>query len=541
MNKLTLVCFSVAFACLGISCKKDENEPAKEALIVDKTSITLAGHTDAISSFTIQYSGSWTIAKNPSTASWLNVTPTSGNGNATVHVITTENNMAGPARSAALAITPDGDESRRVNITVIQSIFTAPATSVTWSKLFGGTLYEVFNVIQPTPEGGYIVAGYGESVDGDLISNHGNSDVFVVKMDAAGNALWKKTYGGTEAEQAHAMIPANDGGYIIVGSARSKNGDVTNHRLYDDVWVLKIDGNGNLLWQKTYGGSGSEVAYSIISTPDNGYLVGASTDSRDGDVTNLHFDPNFPGAVDDFWLLKLDISGNLVWQKTYGGNWDEVCYSVTRTPDGGFMATGFSNATTTSGDVQTTRGDKDIWVIKTDAVGNLLWQKTYGGSKSDYARKVLSLADGYILSGGTESNDGQVTGNHGSMDAWIVKIDLTGNLVWQKAFGGKWYENAWHLARDGNNFVFTADAESNDGDLVGNTDSDGSWIVKIDPNGTIIWQEVFGGSHDDDPARWIIVNPDNSYTAAANTRSSNGDVPPGNHGFFDGWVFTIKK
>ena len=535
MNKLTLICISLALVCLAVSCKKDPDPGAKEPLLVNKTFISLQGHTGHIDSLAIQYPGNWTISKDP-TASWLNVGSMSGSGNITIYVSTAQSNTSNTTRTATVTITPDGDDTRRVTITVIQNTL----ERIVWKRILGGSLYEIMNVILPTPEGGYITAGYTESVDGDITGNHGGSDVWVVKMDAFGGIIWKKAYGGTENEQAHAMIPANDGGYIIVGSARSKNGDVTNHRLYEDVWILKIDGNGNLLWQKTYGGQGTDVAHSIISTPDNGYLVGGQTDSRDGDVTGLHFDPNFLGATDDVWLLKIDISGNLIWQKCYGGNWNEAAHSITRTPDGGFLATGYSDATTNSGDVQATQGSHDFWAFKTDANGNLLWQKTYGGSKSDIARKVLSLADGYIMTGSTESKDGQVTNNHGTTDAWVVKIDLTGNLVWQKAFGGTWNEHARHIARDGNDFLLSADAASNDGDLVGNTDSDATWFIKIDANGNKIWSRTFGGTDDDNGANWIVVNPDNSYTCTATSTSKNGDVLPGNHGLYDAWVFTFR-
>jgi Putative binding domain, N-terminal len=199
--------------CLAVSCKKDP-EPAKEPLTTNKTSITLQGRSGHIDSFTIQYPGNWTITKTPTTAGWLNVSSTSGAGNITIYVSTAQINTLGTPRSAVVTVMPDGDYSRKVDVTVIQSHLSTTTSSVVWSKLFGGSYYDIFKVIQPTPEGGYIAAGYVESVNGDVTGNHGGSDVWVVKMDATGGVIWKTT-------------------------STSSNGDVPpgNHGLYD-AWVF---------------------------------------------------------------------------------------------------------------------------------------------------------------------------------------------------------------------------------------------------------------------------------------------------------------
>ena len=536
MKKLTIWLYP-ALLLLATACKKDNDRDPPEQLIVNKTSISLHGYTGTIDSFTIQYSGTWTVTAFPTTSFWMEVSKTSGKGNATIYVKTLYTNTGVP-QTATLHVVPDNAQDRRVEIAVTQNTF-APFT---WGKVFGGSSYELFTSIVPTPEGGYIAAGNTQSVDGDATGNHGSVDIFVVKMDATGNAIWKKTYGGKAVDEAYSIIPAHNGGYIIAGTTLSNDGDVTGHKASYDVWIIKIDGNGSIVWQKTYGGSMWEKAHAIVPTADNGYLVGAYSDSRDGDVTGQHIDTvDYTNWSSDVWLLKLDISGNLQWQKTYGGKWDEECYTLTKTADGGYLAAGSTRATTADGDVQQiSRGEYDICAFKVDANGNLQWQKSYGGSKSEFALTVISTPGGFMFCGGTESNDGQVTGNHGSSDAWIVKTDLSGNMVWQKTFGGKWHEAGWYMLQDGNDFIFSGDAESNDGTLTGNTDSDGSWIVKIDGNGNIIWHRVFGGVNDDNAGTCIVINPDKSYTVVANTTSNNGNMPAGHHGFYDAWVYSFK-
>jgi hypothetical protein len=531
MKMLTPAGLCFTFILFALSCKKDE-PPPKDPLAVNSTHITLQGHLGYVDSFTIQYAGNWTITKNPATASWLSLSATSGSGNATIYLSTTENNTLNSPRSAALAVIPDGNESKKVNITVIQSRF----GSLAWSKLYGGSSYDALNKIIPTPEGGYIAVGYALSPDGDAAGNHGDWDAWVVKLDNTGSLIWKKCYGGSGPDRAYNITPANDGGYIIVGVAQSNDGDVTGHKYYGDYWIWKIDGNGTLVWNKTYGGSGSEEAYAVVSTADNGYLVAGRTTSHDWDVTGFHGTP----GNNDVWLVKLDVAGNLQWEKAYGGDTQDYGLSLTKSPDGGYVVAGYSNASTTNGDVQPTRGDYDVWEFKTDASGNLQWQKTYGGTKEDQARHVLTLPDGYLIGGYTASNDGQVTGNHGDRDAWILKIDFSGNLQWQKAYGGMYDEMVHHIIRDGNAFVFAASTGSRDGDIINAISSNDAWIVKIDASGNKLMRKNFGGSEYEGAATCIMMNADNSYTVTAYTASNNVDVPANNHGLYDGWVFKFR-
>jgi hypothetical protein len=227
-----------------------------------------------------------------------------------------------------------------------------------------------------------------------------------------------------------------------------------------------------IIWQKILGGSSDDYAFSIQQTPDGGYIVAGYTESNDGDVKGNH-------ENGDFWIVKLDKDGNIEWQKTLGGsNWDWA-FSVQQTPDGGYIVAGFTWSN--DGDVSGNHGSLDAWIVKLDKDGNIEWQKTLGGSGNDWATSVQQTTDGgYIVAGGTYSTDGVIRGNHGSLDAWVVKLDGNGNMQWQKALGGSGSDSAWSVQQttDGG-YIVAGFTKSNDGDVTGNHGSADFWVVKL--------------------------------------------------------------
>ncbi len=297
-----------------------------------------------------------------------------------------------------------------------------------WAITFSERIFNYANSIQQTSDGGFIVAGWT------------SWDIWVLKLDENGNVQWQKTYGGGGLEKANSIQQTSDGGFIVAGYTDSFGaGDA-------DIWVLKLDGNGNIQWQKTYGGSGWDSASSIQQTSDGGFIVAGYTNS-------------FGAGYDDIWVLKLDESGNVQWQKTYGGSgWDSAS-SIQQTSDGGFIVAGWTN--------------RDIWVLKLDGNGNIQWQKTYGGSYGDYANSIQQTSDGgFILAGYTYSFGA------GGSDIWVLKLDESGNVQWQKTYGGSSDDRASSIQ------------QTSDGGfiLAGGTDSFGTggsdiWVLKLDENG----------------------------------------------------------
>jgi uncharacterized delta-60 repeat protein len=272
--------------------------------------------------------------------------------------------------------------------------------AVTWQKTYGGAGNERAFCIQQTADGGYIVAGQTDSFGA------GDADIWVLKLTSNGTITWQRTYGGPAWDTATFIQQTHDGGYIVAGDTNSYG---TGGR---DIWVLKLSSSGSIIWQKTYGGGNWEGTASIFQTSDSGYIVAGYTGS-------------FGIGWDDILIIKLDYNGNIMWQKTYGGaNYDHAD-SVQQTDDGGYIVAGQTQSFGA--------GNTDIWILKLSNTGNIIWQKTYGGG-NDEGIGILSIqqtSDGsYIVTGHTESFGA------GSRDMWIFKLNSSGNILWQKTYGG---------------------------------------------------------------------------------------------------------
>ncbi len=355
------------------------------------------------------------------------------------------------------------------------------SNEIEWQKCYGGSSDDWSYSIQQTIDGGYIVAGSTNSNDGDVSGYHGQDDYWIIKLDSSGNLEWQKCYGGSADDFAYFIQQITDGGYIIAGWTESNDGDVFGNHGFIDYWIIKLDSSGNLEWQKCYGGSNLDYAHSIQQTTDEGYIVAGYTFSNDGDVTGNH------GSA-DCWIIKLDSSGNLEWQKCYGGSdWDDAC-SIQQTTDGGYIVAGctYSN----DGDVSGNHGGKDYWITKLNSTGNLAWQKCYGGNQSDDAYSIQQTPDGgYIMAGYTFSNDGDVSSNHGQCDYWIIKLNSLGNLEWQKCYGGSGFdvERSIQQTTDGG-YIVAGYTYSIDGDVSGNHGGKDYWIVKLDSSFNNIYE-----------------------------------------------------
>ena len=259
---------------------------------------------------------------------------------------------------------------------------------------------------------------------------------------------WQRSLGGSNDDKANSVKQTIDGGYIIAGASQSNNGNVTgNHgNNMDDYWIVKLDSSGNMQWEKSFGGTFREEAYSIEQTKDKGYIIAGRTESNDGNVTGCHGTPG--NYIFDYWIVKLDTTGNIQWEKCYGGSGDDEALSINQTNDKGYIITGLttSNDFDVSGNHDTTNSYRDAWLLKIDSTGNIQWQKCLGGTYEDYGTYIKQTKDGgYIIGGSSESNDWDVSGNHDTTgnysDCWVVKIDSLGILQWQKCYGVSW--NSW--------------------------------------------------------------------------------------------------
>lgn len=355
------------------------------------------------------------------------------------------------------------------------------------------------------------------------------------------NIEWQKSLGGTLSEIAYSIQQTTDGGYIIAGIAGSNDGDVSgNHSAgtYADYWIVKMDVLGNIQWQKCLGGSGLDVAHFIQQTTDGGYIIAGYSNSHDGDVSGNHSIYDW----EDSWIIKLDASGNIQWKKCLGGSNQDEANSIQQTTDGGYIVAGWtiSNDAEVSGN----HGRQDYWVVKLDASGNIQWQKCLGGSLDDVAWAVRQTSDGgYIVAGSSGSNDGNVSGSHGSHDFWIVKLDAAGNIQWQKLTGGSDNDEAYSIQQttDGG-YIVAGRTDSDDGDVSGfhGTGYSDCWIMKLNAVGNVQWKKCLGGSYSD-WASAVQQTTDGGYIVSGRTSSNDGDVS-GQHnsnGPADSWIVKL--
>jgi uncharacterized delta-60 repeat protein len=362
-----------------------------------------------------------------------------------------------------------------------------PMSATSFAKTYGGPDWYAAYSVRQTTDGGYVVAG------GKASLSTGYEDIFLIKTDANGNRIWAKTYVGIYWDYASSVQQTSDGGYIVAGVTGSFGAG------WDDIFLIKTDANGNVSWAKTYGGTDYDRAYSVQQTSDGGYIVAGYTDS-------------FGAGGWDIFLIKTDASGNISWAKTYGGTYSDRAYSVQQTSDGGYIVAG---GTRSFG-----AGGWDIFLIKTDANGNISWAKTYGGTYDDYAYSVQQTSDGgYIVAGYT------ISFGAGNSDVFLIKTDANGNIIWAKTYGGIYTDSATSVQQTSDGGYIAAGYTESFG--AGNGDF---FLIKTDANGNISWAKTYGGTYDD-YAYSVQQTSDGGYIVAGWTNSFGA-------GYFD--IFLIK-
>lgn len=396
------------------------------------------------------------------------------------------------------------------------------APSIEWQKCLGGSLVETTRSFKQTANNGYILAGHSKSSNGDLTENKGLGDAWIVKLDSQANILWQKTYGGSSHDEPMCAIETTDGGYIFCGITYSTDGDVIGGTGIKEGWIVKLSSNGTIQWQKII--ANSEVR-SIIESNDGGYVVTGQTNS----------------LFEDIYITKIDLTGNTVWSHTYGGSQNDYSGCIINANDGGYIFSGTTNST--NGNISFNHGQRDAWVIKVDHLGIIQWEKTYGGSEDDTSTNIEKTSDnGYILCAQSSSNDGDVTVHYGTSatkDAWLVKLDSNGVIEWQKTLGGSNHEfncNVKQIPND-NGYIALYHTYSNNGDITNFNGFCDFWVIRLNALGQLEWQRTLGGNANDFPVSILQTN-DNGYLVAGDTGSTSGQIS-GNHGQSDSWIVKL--
>lgn len=407
-------------------------------------------------------------------------------------------------------------------------------------KTLGGSKNESAQAVTKTSDGGYAILGYTQSNDGDVRNKSNESyDYWLLKFDAKNQLQWQKTYGGSDDDRGFDLIQTSDGGFAMLGKSKSNDLDVSENSGFDDFWVSKLDSNGSISWEYSYGFAGSDTPNSIIQTRDNGYLLTGVLDvSASNGQGDRHAAVRQRHAGGDYWAVKLNSSGVREWSNYYGGSFTDTAYDAIQTQDNGYIIIGSSDSNDV--DISNSNGGYDFWVVKISNTGSLVWEKTFGGSEIDEARAITSSNDGnYLIVGDTRSDDLNISQNAGAADLWLIKITPEGTLLWEKTIGGTNFDVGRSVSKtQDNGFLISGSSRSSDGNLTTNKGLNDAWVLKIDSGGDIKWHKSIGGSETDFFYDSVELN-DQTIVAVGNSNSSNEDINE-NKGFTDLLILKLK-
>ncbi len=367
-----------------------------------------------------------------------------------------------------------------------------------WDYRYGGTDLDRLRYFLQTKSGAFLIGGDSYSgIGGDKSQpNLGLNDYWIVKLDAAGNKLWDKNFGGTNSENLTCFDETIDGGFIIGGISQSGIGGDKTQPLWgnandEDYWIVKIDSMGSKQWDRDLGGTHYDELLSIEQTTDGGYILGGiSASDSTGDKTQPQW------GYFDYWIIKLDSNGNKQWDKDIGGLALDQFSDMQQTNDGGYILAGYTYSGIGGDKTEPVWGSMDFWVVKLDSAGNKQWDKNYGTAGYDELSSVKLTNDGgYIIGGYTASGIGgdKTQISWGSSDYWMIKIDSNGNKQWDKDFGGTSADMLDNViqTRD-NGYLLSGISQSPmSGDKTeNNLGSEQMWIVKTDSNGNKLWDKT---------------------------------------------------
>lgn len=415
-----------------------------------------------------------------------------------------------------------------------------------WDKTYGGNGTQFAQSIAKTADGGYIMAGFSssDSSANKTEDSEGGEDYWIVKINSSGEQVWDRTIGGSADDFARSVVVTIDGGCIVAGTSFS---DISGSKSEDsyglqDYWVVKLDSDGNLEWDRTIGGSSVDRATSIVALSDGGFAIaGDSKSTISGNKSEAG------NGNEDFWIVKIDGTGYVIWDKSFGGDLFDYATSVTITNDSSMVVTGYSYSGISGNKTEASRGQYDYWVINVDNAGNLLWNRTIGGDDFDFALSVAKTTDGgCIVTGYTSSGlaGDKTEASKGGFDYWLVKLNSAGGIVWDRTIGGSADDFSFSvITNDNDSYLVGGSSVSGISGNKSEANKGGSdwWVLKINSAGNILWDKTIGGDMNDDLAKILPVPATNGgYLAVGTSNSSvSGDKIEANKGIKDYWLVSI--
>ena len=322
---------------------------------------------------------------------------------------------------------------------------------VTFQKRYNSNYQYFCNAAKQTTDGGYIFTGFR------VVAYNDNDDAYFMRTNAFGDTLWIRTFGGLYADWGESIEQTPDGGFVLTGFTESFSSP------WKEILLIKIDANGELMWIKTMYGGNDDWAKSVHNTSDGGLIIGGITHSF-----------QFTGYTDDAFLIKTNAVGDTIWTHTYGGLLTDCANSVIQTTDGGYIFAGYTNSFSIGNNF-------DFYLVKTNSIGDTLWTKTYGGTGDDEAMSVWQNSDGgYIIAGSTESFGA------GGKDVYLIRTDSIGDTLWTKTYGGIYLDIGASVQQttDGG-FIIVGYTESF-------SSSDDIYLIKVNSNGDTLWTRIIG-------------------------------------------------
>ncbi|QNF32138.1 T9SS type A sorting domain-containing protein [Adhaeribacter swui] len=425
-------------------------------------------------------------------------------------------------------------------------IATGLAQNKIWDKTIGGSYDDIFQSLRHTKDGGYILGGYSYSYkSGDKSENSkGGYDYWLVKTRADGTKEWDKTIGGNSDDYFRSGQETSDGGYILGGYSYSgKSSDKSgNSKGGLDYWIVKLNSKGDKVWDKTIGGNNDDVFQSLLQTKDGGYILfGYSSSGLSGDKSQAS-NGNY-----DYWVVKLKADGSKEWDRTYGGNNQDIAFSIQQTSNGGYVLAGYSDSNISGDKSQDGKGSEDYWVIKIKANGSKEWDRTFGGNSQDALASVKQTSDGgYILGGSSYSgvSGDKTQSSRGNNDYWVVKLKADGTKEWDRTIGGNSDDNLSSVQQT-NDGTYILGGSSYSGISGNKTHSSKGgndyWIVKLNTNGSYAWDKTIGGNSDDYLTYLQQTNDGNYIMGGYSYSNKSGDKSQPNKNSWDYWIVKVDN